>query len=463
MTGFTTSCGKIQQGALLLLSLTLGFGCAPPAETASSPESLDTGTSQWEQQPLPESEADISDGEEEEVKAGVSIRFGDDEDASVSDGTTEDSEDTNPSGAGDAISTPDAQWTEDTLPETAPSGTANFLVDGDPCVLSSAGSPNYGLPKIAYGAGGGTLFDPGNGFLYLYYFDWDGTQGTHVARSCKEDCGAPGTWKKWDGSGFTSEAKPSQFLLPSGNSQVLVPVGPGQFDAFSSVSFNTYLNGYLMVSATEAGISMRVSADGVQWGPRVMVLEFAEAQDATLGQFYPTLLDSATHSRDLTGRNVRLVYGWQANEKGQLTPHTAWSSSIELVKAGDAQLTDSDLRPLSRYYNPGTGDHWVTTQPTPAGYALEAVLGQIPAASIPGTHPLFDCALGSNHIASRFTGCEGGTSEGLIGFLWTDAAPDRVPVYRCFMALGNGGVDHFLSLDAGCEGTTSEGIIGYIK
>ena len=50
-----------------------------------------------------------------------------------------------------------------------------------------------------------------------------------------------------------------------------------------------------------------------------------------------------------------------------------------------------------------------------------------------------------------------------MGFLWTDAGPDRIPFYRCFMGLANGGVDHFLSLDAGCEGTTAEGIIGYIK
>ena len=346
---------------------------------------------------------------------------------------------------------------------SAPSGTVSFQVDDDPCVVSSAGTPSYNLPKIAYGAGGGTVFDPGNGFLYLYYFDWEATQGIHVARSCREDCGAAGTWRKWDGSGFTNEAAPTHFLLSSGHSQALVPAGPGTFDAFSSVSFNTYLNGYLMVSATESGISMRVSANGIQWGPRVMVLEFTESQDATLGQFYPTLLDDTTLSRDQTGRNVRLIYGWQANEKGELAPHTAWSASIELIKEGDFQVTGSHLRPLVRYYNPTTGDHWVTTRSAPSGYSLEAILGQIPEASIPGTHPLYDCALGGNHIASRFTGCEGGTGDGIMGFLWTDSGPDRIPLYRCFVGLGNGEMDHFLSLDSGCEGATAEGVIGFIK
>ena len=346
---------------------------------------------------------------------------------------------------------------------TAPGGGVNFTVNADPCVLSSAGSPNYGLPKIAYGAGGGTVFDPGGSYLYLYYFDWDGTQGLHLARACREQCGAPGTWYKWTGSGFSSEAKPPQFLSASGPSEVLVPVGPGAFDAFSSISFNTYLNGYLMVSATEAGIAMRVSANGIQWGPRVMVLEFTESVDATLGQFYPTLLDSNTLSRDVTGRTVRLIYGWQSDEAGQLAPHTAWNATVELIKGGDAQLTNNDVRPLVRHYNGATGDHWVTTLGITPGYDVEATLGVIPANSIEGTHPLYDCLLDGNRIPSRFTSCEGGISNGIMGFAWSDAAPGRIPLFRCFIGLAGGGLDHFLSLDPQCEGTTNESIIGYIE
>ena len=346
---------------------------------------------------------------------------------------------------------------------TAPGGGVNFTVSADPCVVSSAGSPTYGLPKIAYGAGGGTVFDPGGPYLYLYYFDWDGSQGIHLARACREQCGAPGTWVKWTGNTFSSEANPAQFLSPSGPSEVLVPVSPGAFDAFSSISFNTYLNGYLMVSATEAGIAMRVSADGIQWGPRVMVLEFTESEDATLGQFYPTLLDNNTLSRDVTGRTVRLLYGWQSDEAGQSGPHTAWNATVELVKTGDAQLTSKDMLPLVRHYNGATGDHWVTPLETSPGYNVEATMGLIPANSVEGTHPLYDCLLEGNRISSRFTSCEGGISNGIMGFAWSDAAPGRIPLFRCFIELAGGGLDHFLSLDPQCEGATNEGIIGYIE
>ena len=214
---------------------------------------------------------------------------------------------------------------------TAPAGSASFQVDGDPVVVSSSGSPSYGLPKIAYGAGGGTVFDPGGDYLYLYYFDWDGPQGIHVARTCRDTCGAAGTWQKWNGTSFSEPGANSSFIGPSGSSQSVIPAGPGFFDAFSSVSFNTYLGAYLMASATESGIAFRVSADGINWGPRVVALEFAEAADTTLAQFYPTVLDATTGSRDITGRNIRLVFAWQANGAGQKVPHSSYSANVELV------------------------------------------------------------------------------------------------------------------------------------
>ena len=84
MTSITTSCGNVRQGVLLFLCLTLGWGCASPAETASSTGPTETETSQWEQQPIPNSEADTIDGAEEEVNPGVTIQFGEEEDVSSS-------------------------------------------------------------------------------------------------------------------------------------------------------------------------------------------------------------------------------------------------------------------------------------------------------------------------------------------------------------------------------------------
>jgi len=93
------------------------LGCAAPEESASSPGPTETESNQWEQQPIPNSEADIIEGSEEEVKPGVTIQFGEEEDASLSDGTTGVIEDGNLSNSGDAISSPDTEWIEDVLSE----------------------------------------------------------------------------------------------------------------------------------------------------------------------------------------------------------------------------------------------------------------------------------------------------------------------------------------------------------
>ena len=105
---------------------------------------------------------------------------------------------------------------------TASSGTTNFAYDTPSWFLTSSGTANYTNNTMAYGAGGGSIFDGGS-FYYLYYYDWDGDQGVHVARACKDTCGERSTWRKWDGHAFASETYSEDFLSPSGSSSVLIP------------------------------------------------------------------------------------------------------------------------------------------------------------------------------------------------------------------------------------------------
>ena len=347
---------------------------------------------------------------------------------------------------------------------TGPMGAGWFSVDATPWVLATGGQATYQAPKIAYGAGGGAVFDPGGDYLYLYYFDWEGSQGVHLARACKSGCGAPGTWRKYHNGAFTSDALGVGFLPPSGPSSVIVPTGPGAFDAFTTLSHNTYLNAYLMASATESGVALRVSADGINWGPRVMVLIHHAAVDQTMRVLYPTLLDGLSWSRNQSGRQIKLIVGVEMDQAGAKVAHRAYVLDLELSLASDAPTATYHRKKLTRWFNPAAPfDHWCTTAPV-GGYQNEGGLGQLAAAPEPGTRPFYDCVFSDgDHMVSIASSCEGGTSLGVMGYAWVGPGPGRHPVYRCWMNDPTGGIDHFVSTDPACEGQSVESVIGYLE
>ena len=97
------------------------------------------------------------------------------------------------------------------------------------------------------------------------------------------------------GSAFDSEAFDSDFLASSGDSSVIIPATATGFDAFNVVSYNTYLDSYLMVSATEEGIGLRISSNGIDWGERVPILEHVSSADLTMRMLYPSLFDAQNY------------------------------------------------------------------------------------------------------------------------------------------------------------------------
>ena len=343
---------------------------------------------------------------------------------------------------------------------TSPLGTTSFTYDDPSWFLTSSQTANYNPNKMAYGAGGGSIFDGGD-FYYLYYYDWDGDQGVHVARACKDTCGEHLTWRKWTGTAFDSEAFSTDFLSPSGASSVIVPATATGFDAFNVVSFNTYLDSYLMISATEEGLGLRSSANGIDWGERVPLLEHVVSVDSTMRILYPSAFDAQTWSRNQTGRNIKIVYGLEMNSSGELAPHRAWIADIELTKAEDESINTAHLKALNRYVNSDMTDHWTTTLPVSSAYTLEVPLGKIAANSIPETMPVYDCDLGGNHLASLYSSCENGNTGGVMGYIWENGGDNRIPIYRCIVP-NLAGINHFLSVDAQCEGQQIEGLFGYI-
>ena len=344
---------------------------------------------------------------------------------------------------------------------TAPLGTTVFSPDNPSWFVTASQAANYNPNKLAYGAGGGAIFDGGD-YYYLYYYDWDGDQGVHVARACADTCGEGSTWRKWTGSAFDAATFSSDFLQPSGPSSVIVPATAAGFDAFTVVSYNTYLDSYLMVSATEEGIALRNSADGIHWSERVQVLEHVSSADSTMRILYPSVFDAETWSRNETGRTLKLVYGLEMTAAGSLGSHRAWIAEIELSAGSDQPSSNAHLKILKRYVSSNMTDHWTTTSAAPSGYTFEVSQGKISANSITGTMPLLDCDLGGNHLASVYSSCEGGTSNGIMGYIWESAGNNRIPIYRCYIS-NSSGTDHFLSVDAQCEGQVVEGLLGYVQ
>ena len=112
------------------------------------------------------------------------------------------------------------------------------------------------------------------------------------------------------------------------------------------------------------------------------------------------------------------------------------------------------------------GDHWVTTDGSPADgylnvYHLEGSLGNLPMGSQPNTQPLYSCMVGVwDQMVSTSSNCEGQTMLGVIGYVYT-SPPSGVPghpVYRCYIPASG---DHFASTDSGCEGKHTDYQLGW--
>lgn len=116
---------------------------------------------------------------------------------------------------------------------------------------------------------------------------------------------------------------------------------------------------------------------------------------------------------------------------------------------------------LSRYYNFSLGDHSSITYDPPAqyGYYREFVLGALANFQTAGTVPLYRCMIGNDQFSSTSSTCEGQTSLGLLGYIYSSpqTAPPTVPLYRC-----RAGTEHFDSNLSNCEGQIVEGLLGYL-
>ncbi|MEU4746621.1 LamG-like jellyroll fold domain-containing protein, partial [Actinosynnema sp. NPDC023658] len=150
------------------------------------------------------------------------------------------------------------------------------------------------------------------------------------------------------------------------------------------------------------------------------------------------------------------------------TPAGFFRGDLDEVHAAEGILRDSTIAEragwpapvagqLGRFVN-GAGDHYTgPTDQVRAGYHFEGVLGRSAAAG-PNTRQLYACAAGTDAFTSTDAACEGKTSLGGIGLVYT-VQPTNVPTVALYRCLAGG--DRFESRSGACEGGTSEGLLGY--
>ena len=106
----------------------------------------------------------------------------------------------------------------------------------------------------------------------------------------------------------------------------------------------------------------------------------------------------------------------------------------------------------------GARGHWASSRIAPAGFVTEASwrLFRDPT---PGTHMLYECAVGMHNMLTPDVGCEGQHPLGPVGYAYDAPTPGAVALQRCVVP-SNG--DHFISTDPGCEGQRTESTLGYV-
>jgi Bacterial Ig-like domain (group 2) len=128
----------------------------------------------------------------------------------------------------------------------------------------------------------------------------------------------PTSWRAWDGSGFNLQMTDPYTTLPTAMCTIVVPA------IWGSLTFNTYLNKYMLVGEGllgggsgpfVCGIGYSLSSDLVTWAPirfvREQTLPFFPPCSATSGATaYPSIIDhaDATTNFERPGRTPHLYF-----------------------------------------------------------------------------------------------------------------------------------------------------------
>ncbi|MGM9734824.1 MAG: hypothetical protein ACI3ZL_00250 [Candidatus Cryptobacteroides sp.] len=168
-------------------------------------------------------------------------------------------------------------------------------------------------PKPEVGEGGGKSYGLGDGCVVwngklgqwiCYYSGYCANPGDFlISMAASSDANAlPGTWKKWDGTGFNSQACDSESGLGAPDIRI---EGLKNFRGGNpSVSWNTHIRKWMMTYHTWGKeIVMSVSDDGISWSEPFTIIG-SELEKG--GAMYPNLI--STEGDLESGSEFRIYY-----------------------------------------------------------------------------------------------------------------------------------------------------------
>ncbi|SDS82553.1 hypothetical protein SAMN05216490_1891 [Mucilaginibacter mallensis] len=199
----------------------------------------------------------------------------------------------------------------------ARSGDGGITWQREGQILSGYDPQEASQPPTGAGIGTPAAIEA-NGYIYIFFREIDlqsKMEGIGIARSLISDDAVPGSWQKfWNGSfaspGLGGAFTPLQLILDKN-----VPSDHRQ----PFVTFNAYLNVYVLIVVGNGGIYMSTSPDLVTWTAGQVMLP-APVPDATVTpstapyNWYPTLLSPDRPSETVTGKTGYLYYAKGAND-----------------------------------------------------------------------------------------------------------------------------------------------------
>ena len=171
-----------------------------------------------------------------------------------------------------------------------------------------------------------------DGYIYVVFREIDpqsAVSGFAVARAPISSDGAPGSWLKYDGGGFSTPGLGGAFTPLN---IVLDPTAPGDMRQ-PQLSFNAYLNQFLMTCVGNGGVYALTSPDLINWTPGVVVLP-APVPDATVNtktmpfNWYPTIVSTDKPSDQTSGQTGYLYY---AKGNGGSNDHFMYRRAFNIV------------------------------------------------------------------------------------------------------------------------------------
>ena len=174
-----------------------------------------------------------------------------------------------------------------------------------------------------------------NGYIYVFFREIDSQskmEGIGVARTPIADDAVAGTWQKFFNGAYTSPGLGGAFTPL----QITLDSNAKSDHRQPFVTFNTYLNAYVLTIVGNGGIYMCTSKDLVNWTAGKVILS-APVPDATVTastapyNWYPTLMSPDQPSETITDKTGYLYYAKGANDG--TSRHTMYRRSFTLSLA----------------------------------------------------------------------------------------------------------------------------------